>query len=156
MKLRVTLILGLVGFGATAISFSRLGAQTSECNASILTGGYSYALNGTVFNSAGTLTGFLSTVGIINTDGKGNLTGSSTGSANGNVLGPLTFTGNYTVQPNCTGSMNLFSQGQVSPYTVVISQNGEQINFLGTYTGAVALGTALRQFTTLRSRAAFR
>jgi hypothetical protein len=43
--------------------------------------------------------------------------------------------------------MNVIYQGQVTPYTIAVSQNGEQFNFLGTLSGTTVLATAWRQFT---------
>jgi hypothetical protein len=75
MKITFPVILATIGLAAAiAISHRLLRAQTTGCNASMVTGTYSYALNGSVFN-AGTLAGFYSSLGIITADGKGSLTG---------------------------------------------------------------------------------
>jgi len=120
----------------------------------MFTGGYSYNVNGTTFNN-NSLTGFYSVVGVLTADGRGSLSGTDTASQNGVVQTGRTFTGTYAVQLNCSGSATLNYAGQASPapFAIAVSESGDQVAFLQTSGGAVAAGTATRQFPRLSSSA---
>ncbi len=126
----------------------RLNAQTPQtgCNAAMVAGGYSYSVNGTVF-SAGTLAGFYSIVGVLTADGVGSLSGTDTISENGQVQSGRTYTGTYSVQANCSGTMTLNYTGQQAvPFAIAVSNSGYQVGFLQMNNGTVGVGTAIRQF----------
>ena len=123
----------------------RLPAQAlGACSASFLSGPYSYAVNGTQFVN-GNLAGFYSVVGVLTADGNGSVSGTDTVSENGIVQAGRTYSGTYSVQSNCSGTVTLSYSNQVVPFAIAISANGEQVYFLQTTNGAVAAGTATRQ-----------
>jgi hypothetical protein len=127
----------------------RLNAQTPQplCNAAMFAQGYSYSVNGTVF-TAGALAGFYSIVGVVTADGVGSLSGTDTISENGQVQSGRTYTGTYSVQPNCSGTMTLNYTDQTVPFAIAVSNSGSQVAFLQMSNGAVGVGTAIRQFST--------
>jgi hypothetical protein len=87
------------------------------------------------------LVGPLVGVGTDAFDGKGGLTTSATLSINGNIV-PVTATGTYTVNPDCTGTYNL-------PGTTlffVIGDNGNEIQALCVDPGVVLHHTFRRMF----------
>jgi hypothetical protein len=123
----------------------KLTAQTSGvCGGKLLSGAYSYGVNGTIFTN-GNLAGFYSVIGVLTANGQGAVTGTDTISQNGVVQAGRTYTGIYTVQPNCSGSLNLNYNAFTASFTIAISSNGEQVYFLQTNNGTVAAGTATRQ-----------
>jgi hypothetical protein len=116
------------------------------CSASMFTGGYSYNVNGTIFN-AGALVGYYSVVGVLTADGVGSVSGTDTISENGTVLSGRLFTGTYSVQANCSGTVTLNYVGQTPvSFSIAVSNSGSQVAFLQLSNGAVAAGTAMRQF----------
>jgi hypothetical protein len=87
-------------------------------------------------------------------DGRGNFSGTSTESVNGAIDRP-TFTGTYTVKPDCTGSALLtFNDGGTAPLDFIIEDDGKQVAIIvageNGSNGENETGTAVRQFNTAR------
>jgi hypothetical protein len=84
-------------------------------------------------------------------DGKGGTTASFTASGNGNIF-QTTFTGTYTVNPDCTGTINFTASGPVPPAGTivtlffVIDDNFNGFQAIETVPGVVVTRTARRQF----------
>ena len=84
-----------------------------------LKGSFGFSLDGDWIG--GTDPGPRATVGLFTADGKGNLSGYGTKSKNGTISQDLTFTGTYTVNPDCTGSMTMTdSDGELKNNDFVI------------------------------------
>jgi hypothetical protein len=109
-------------------------------------GGYSYSVTGSIFSN-NNLARFYSIVGVLTADGIGSVSGIDTISTNGVVQSGRTYSGTYTVQPNCSGSLTLNYAGQMAPFVIAISQSGQQVSFIQTNNGIVGVGTAFRQFS---------
>jgi hypothetical protein len=147
--------LPILGLATVALlnlrSLPRVQAQglgVQQCSAAMVSGGYSYNVNGTLFSN-NTLAGFYSIVGVITADGKGSVSGVDSISENGVAQTGRTYTGTYTIQPNCSGNMTLNYAGQTAPFAIAVSASGTQVAFLQTGEGAVAAGLATRQFSSL-------
>lgn len=124
-------------FGATLPSVY---AQ-SACGLGTLAGTYGFDGNG--FVTAGTVP--VAQVGVATANGAGNVSGSLTANVGG-VVSTSTFSGTYTVEPNCTGSETTTqSDGTVSHFTFVIVNGGREARFLQTDPDAVFVGRAILQ-----------
>ncbi|HEV2395686.1 MAG TPA: hypothetical protein VGS27_01930 [Candidatus Sulfotelmatobacter sp.] len=99
--------LGLA-FAASLAMTVAASAQSGPCSMARAAGSYSFTDNGTVLG-----VGLRTAVGVFTLDAAGNITnGSATSSLNGTVA-VETFSGTYTVNPDCTGSgtAKIFSSG---------------------------------------------
>lgn len=120
-------------------------AEIRNCNANSLRGSYAFTGKGS-FISPPQLAGPLAEVGVQNFDGRGGTTYSATLSLNGHII-PVTATGTYTVNPDCTGTMTV----QVAPFgaTVnlffVISASGMEFRAIETEEGTVITRVGKRQ-----------
>jgi len=124
----------------------------SGCSNSTLNSSYRYSSSGSGFPVAGPIhpagaTLPFASVGIATFNGDGTFSGSDTISLSGNTI-PRAFTGTYTVNSDCTGSMtfNFFSPSAGSgPANVVVGSDGSGFLFIGTATGATVVGEAKKQ-----------
>src|SRR5215472_4303627 len=102
-------------FGAVAIAALALGlapaakADNKGCSASTLKGTFTYTTTGSVV-AAPAPVGPYAEVGTQTFDGKGGISASGMSSANGNVI-PVTNTGTYILNADCTGTFTL----QIAP-----------------------------------------
>jgi len=122
-----------------------------RCSNSSLSGGYGFTVNGTNPTS-----GPYSLVGRFVADGQGVVTGSGAQAVNGSISRP-TFTGTYTINPDCTGTANLtFDFGGTAPLDFVIVDDGKQVEIIVAGANGVRgeneVGTATRQFNKPRLR----
>ncbi|MGH8067875.1 MAG: hypothetical protein ACRERE_22145 [Candidatus Entotheonellia bacterium] len=100
------LILGVgfqahLGLGDAGI-VPRVQAAIPTCSLSTLRGSYGYTATGTIPN-----VGDLAAVGILTSDGTGQVSGADTAAASIGVIEQRTFRGTYTVNADCTGSLTL-------------------------------------------------
>lgn len=121
-------------------------AQTG-CDLSSFTGAYGYNLNGYVYDNAGNLY-LIASAGLIVPDGSGAITGSDTYSFDG-TIGKRTYTGTYTMNPDCTGSATLQitvgnATGSVHGDFVAVN-NAREINFVQTDANYILSGTFKKQ-----------
>jgi hypothetical protein len=109
-----------------------------------LEGSYGFSRNGT----AGSGTISAAAVGVLVFDGAGNVSGHDTTSVNGNII-RRTFSGTYTVNPDCTGSITITfitgTPGRVSASDFVIVDGGKGLLLINTNPGEVIVGSARRQ-----------
>ena len=111
------------------------------CNNAELVGGYSFVASGTFgtngFAAAGQ--GFY--------DGNGGVTGVINMSVGGTVTGPITWTGTYVVNPDCTATKTVVIPGIGTVHFFITAGNGfAELRFIATDTGTVISGTAQRQY----------
>jgi hypothetical protein len=103
-------------------------------------GTYDYTVTGTAIG-----TGPIAAVGLVNTDGSGNLTALETDAINGNII-RRTITGTYTINANCTGTVTFTDNfNQTTHLDAVIGADGGEIRFIQTDSGNVVTGFAKRQ-----------
>ena len=144
-----TLCMGLVltvWHGSTP----KVSAQNG-CTLATLIGGYGAATAGFINSSSnpnditiGTFVPFAEAVHF-NFDGRGNVSGSSTADYGGQSF-PVTFTGSYSVNPNCTGSatFNLGDDNLVHRNLVIVAE-GKEVEFVSTDLGLVIAGSMKRR-----------
>ena len=117
-------------------------ADEGGCSNATLKGTYAYTSTGIY-----TPVGPIAEVGTQTFDGKGATTATATLSQNGNMV-PLTITGTYTVNPDCTGTFTL----QVSPIGItvhvlfVIDNSGIEFQAMETDPGDIITRIGRRQF----------
>jgi len=94
------------------------------------------------------LPGTLAVVGLMVANGSGRLTDiTSSSSIDGQITRFYTYTGSYTVNPDCTGSLTMYSgtSGQPVNYDFVIAKGGAELFLVGTDSGLAVTGTAIHQ-----------
>jgi hypothetical protein len=123
---------------------SRQSAPEGGYNASTLNTGYQYQLAGAAIDFFGNVTP-ISEAGRMNFDGAGNVSGSSTVSVNGYIV-RRTFGGNYTVNPDGSGTFTLYpSWGPPINADLFLSGDGLKVQFILTDGGNSMLGTITAQ-----------
>ncbi len=139
-------------FAVTVVAALALGiapkahADDKGCSDATLKGTFAYTNTGFI-TAPPDLAGPFAGVGTQTFDGEGGTTATATVSQNGNIL-PVTITGSYTVNADCTGTFTL----QVSPVGVtshvffVISNNGAEFRAINTDPGTVITTVGRRQF----------
>jgi uncharacterized protein (TIGR03437 family) len=101
LDLRIALATGLLWAApAFAQAAPQIGGGT--CSAATLSGSYSVALNGQA-----SLSDAIAAVGTAKFDGVGNITFVLTEASGAAVSAPQTLSGTYTLQTNCSGTLNL-------------------------------------------------
>ena len=133
-RARLTVTALVVSVLITAVVSS---AQAEPPCAANLKGTYALEEKGTI---AGV--GPYATVGILTSDGRGSFEGTSTSSYGGFIV-QETFSGNYTVNPDCTGAASFTGNVVHGTATraLVILHRGKDIQFIATDPGQVITGT---------------
>jgi hypothetical protein len=124
----------------------RVHAQ-SGCSVQTLSSPYTYADNGYYFDQKGNEYGFAA-AGLLVPDGNGNFSGTDTVSNGAVITRGRQFSGAYTVNSNCTGSLVFMdANGNAQAHLdFVITNNGRNVNFIQADNGTVISGTAQQQF----------
>lgn len=116
------------------------------CGLHSLHGGYGFAFEGQVV-PPGVADLDLADAGRIVFDGHGGLSGKEAASTSG-AQETVTFTGSYTVQPDCTGTATIAnSNGRTDHIKFGLIEGGQEFNFRVTDPGVVLTGQASRQAT---------
>ena len=111
-------------------------AESKGCSNATLKGAFSHRATGFVTAPA-PLAGPFAGVGADTFDGNGNMTGTATVSINGNIV-PLTETGTYKVNPDCTGTYTVaLAGGGTTTTSFVITDSGNEIQAICTDPGTV-------------------
>jgi len=153
MKKTISLIFfGALIFGSGFVARHELAPiravhAQSACDATSLSGGYSYSLSGYAYDSSGNVY-ILASVGRMAPDGAGNLAGSETFDLDGTIQ-QRKYTGTYTMNSDCTGSMVWqVTQGNSTSTTHAdfsAANNSREINFIQTDTDVILSGTFKKQ-----------
>ncbi len=143
--------LALLAAGLVAVSVApRKGAvlhAQNGCDATTFSGVYGSNLSGSVYDNQGYVY-LLASVGRFVFDGAGNITGADTTSFDGS-LNRRTFTGTYTVNADCTGSVTFqFGSNGTVHGDIVAVNDAKQINFVQTDTDYIFSGTLVKQAQT--------
>ena len=121
-------------------------AQDKGCTNATLNGTFAHTGSGFVTAPA-SMAGPLAGAGKDTFDGKGGITGAATLNINGNPVPPMTETGTYKVNPDCTGTFTVtFSGGGSTTVFFVISDSGNEIQGICTDLGSVVSHVFRRQF----------
>ena len=136
-------VLALAALLAPAGSLPRALAAEG-CGLRSLHGAYGYAFQGQVI-PPGSPEFDTAVAGRIVFDAKGGLLGKESASTNG-FQETLTFTGSYTMQPDCTGTATLEnSNGRTDHIRLGLIEGGQEFNFTVTDPGVVLTGVASGQ-----------
>ena len=127
-------------------------ADHKGCSNASLKGTFAYTGTGFIVTPAA-FAGPFAEVGTQTFDGKGATTTTFTASQNGNIF-QTTFTGTYTVNPDCTGTFNLSAPALGITVTLffVIDDNLNEFQAVETLPGAVVTRIARKQFPNGDSR----
>lgn len=137
----VVTFLGSLAFGPVSQAKSVEDRDKDDvCTLASLHGSYGYFLSGP-FNGLGPV----AAVGIVTLDGAGGLSARDTVSTNG-VIGHRNGAGAYTVNSNCTGSVNIDGDflGFKADFTVIPESHGSAFTFIVTNTFTNQAGEAER------------
>lgn len=143
----------LLGSVILLVSMSLLGVISSTgaqqgCSLASLKGAYGLLITGFFQLPGTTVASFPSvTLILLIADGAGGLSGTFSASQNGTIvpappLPPATFTANYVVSPDCTGSV--LQDGHVAANFVIVAR-GNQILVISPGPGSVQTGVAIKQ-----------
>jgi hypothetical protein len=143
LTLTIGAFLALAGtLGSGSSSPKALAAE--GCGLHSLRGGYGFAFQGQVI-PPGVAELDIAGGGRIVFDGHGGLSGREWNSTNG-AQETLTFTGSYSVQPDCTGTATLVnSNGRTDHIKLALIMGGQEFNFTVTDPGVVLTGRTSRQ-----------
>lgn len=137
-NLAVALLLGSVSFGVMADD-----DDGDACSRATLNGSYGFVMDGTIQPF-----GPVALSGVIRTNGAGAFSGGEVASIGGQIL-QATYSGSYTVNPDCTGQAQyqLIAPNFVSTRSVafVITKDGKEFFIISTVPGSVISGKAQRQ-----------
>jgi hypothetical protein len=119
-------------------------ANAQACSNPSLQGTFVFKGVGVIVSPASVAGPFVD-VNTLTFDGQGAATGSGTVSQNGNIV-PVTETGTYQVNPDCTGTYTVLLSpfGFTAHYYFVIDASGE-LQIICTDSGVAFSGTARRQ-----------
>jgi hypothetical protein len=152
LKRSATVLLVMAGLAAlTGSNAIKLHANPQACTTAILRGGYGAGTTGLINTSGNpndirirTFVPFAEAVYFL-FDGNGNLSGSSTADFGG-FVSPVTFTGTYTVNANCTGSLTVDAGANgIVHRDLVIVDAGKEVDFVSTDPGVVIAGYMKKQ-----------
>jgi hypothetical protein len=78
--------------------------------------------------------------GLFTLDGKGNVTGTESGSIAGSIFTGQSVSGTYTVASNCTGTITVMVLGQTLHSSFVVTNGGKGLLLVGTDAGTIISG----------------
>jgi hypothetical protein len=152
LKRAAVMLLVFAGLAAlTGSKAFKLHAKPPACTTAILQGGYGAGTTGLINTSGNpndirirTFAPFAEAAYFI-FDGHGNLSGSSTVDFAG-FISPVTFTGTYTVNANCTGNLTVDAGASgIVHRDLVIVDAGKEVEFVSTDRGVVIAGHMKKQ-----------
>ena len=121
-------------------------AADKGCSNATLRGTFVHTASGFEI-SPPSMAGPIAGVGVDTFDGKGGVTTTARLSINGYIPPtPLTATGTYTVNPDCTGTYKISSPDGTTTLFLVIGDNGNEIQAICIDPGVVLNHTFRRQF----------
>ena len=144
LKYRMMLIMPLLIVTSAALPLR----ADNTCSAQTLNGAYTYTLRGGFFGDQfGDIFNFAA-AGRFVADGNGGFSGVETTSQGESIARATPYTGTYTVNDDCTGTMIfLNSQGKViANMDIVVTNNAKEIEMIETDDGTNISGRAQQQF----------
>jgi hypothetical protein len=153
-----------VCFAALAIGLAAVAAaQDRGCSNASLRGTWAYTETGSVIVPTGpgtTMTVLAAATGTYTFDGDGEFTGDQYSSANGTISHD-TKQGTYTMNPDCTGMLDLWVTNQAgvlarhSMWSIVIADNGREMRSIMTSMLALPSNTPLSPIMTMTATKLF-
>lgn len=141
---RLALCLSVLAFAVVPAS-----AQDQACSAASLNGAFGYSLKGTVYDSQ-YYTYLIGAVGRIVADGNGAVTGTMSLNFDGTAA-RTQFTGTYTIDADCTGTMaistTLVGSNGTTHFDFVILDDGKTVELVQTDSPFIVTGTMKLQKT---------
>jgi hypothetical protein len=141
----------VIGVGALVLGISQAASAAmtaapdalARCSLATLNGTYTMAAHGVqIGGSTGTPFAFAA---MQTFDGKGGTKGIYSASFNGGIVRGQTFTGKYTVKPDCTGTeMDDLGGGNQGTYDEFLSPDGNLVTVVETDNGSVMSGVMHR------------
>jgi hypothetical protein len=118
----------------------------SGCVISSLKGSYSLAVSGFFYDTDG-VQGVYSSAGLVVADGAGGVTGTDTVNIDGTPTRGRQFTGTYTVNPDCTGTMNLKDStgNAITNMDMAVANGGKDVALVDYDTNLILNGAAKLQ-----------
>jgi hypothetical protein len=114
------------------------------CDATSVSGPYGYAFSGFLTDNQGYYH-FFSASGRIVADANGGLNGHDTISVDGSVTRGRSYAGSYQVNSDCTGSITLGNTTGSATADFVVTNGGNEIQFIQSNPGSNVTGFAKRQ-----------
>jgi len=120
-------------------------AQTG-CTVASLKGAYALSVSGLFYDADG-IQGVYASGGLATADGNGGITGADTVNLDGTPTRARQFSGTYTINSNCTGSMSLNdAQGNsIANMDLVIANAGKSVALVDYDANMMLTGTATPQ-----------
>jgi hypothetical protein len=140
--LALLILAGLAG----RFTAQRVVKAQSGCTVGSLKGSYSIALNGFFYDADG-FQGVYSSAGLAVADGTGAVSGSDTVNFDGAPTRGRQFTGTYTINSNCTGSMilNDSTGAEIVSLDLVVANAGKSVALVDYDANMILNGTATLQ-----------
>jgi hypothetical protein len=140
MKRALTSVMFVMAFVSLLVLGLVSRVQAGDCSNNSLKGTYGFSCEGT----GGGLP--IAAVGVLTADGDGSISGVETLSVNGEITTGVTFTGTYTVNADCTGSLvTTTPDDSVTDHDFVIDDNKKEIRILVAETGRVIVCVGRKQ-----------
>ena len=132
-----------LGNSPSAMAEGKEWAKGKECSNATLKGTYLFNSDG--WNVAGDVRKPTAYVGQENYDGHGTFTGVNSYSVDGVITRNEAYTGTYTVNPDCTASVEITNPGNViTHYDYFIAPSGDEFVFIQVDAGTVVTGKEFR------------
>jgi hypothetical protein len=145
---KVSALLALVALTALIGTFmvQPVVRAQSGCTVANLKGPYALAINGFFYYNDGSQ-GVYASAGVAVADGNGAISGTDTVSIDGTPTRGRQFNGTYSINDNCTGTVNLTdAQGKsIVNMDLVIANGGKDVSLVDYDAGAIINGTAKSQ-----------
>ena len=141
MKRALTSVVFVMAFVSLLVLGLVSRVQAGECSNNSLKGTYGLSCEGTIVG-----VGPLAVVSVLTADGDGNSSGAETLSVNGTIIPGVTFTGTYTVNADCTGSLvTTTPDSSVTNHNFVIDDNKKEIRIIVAEPGRVIVCIGRKQ-----------
>jgi hypothetical protein len=141
MKRVITPVVFVISFVSLLVLGLVSRVQAGDCSNNSLKGTYGASCEGTIVGA-----GPVAVVGVLTADGDGSISGVETLSVNGEITTGVTFTGTYTVNADCTGSIvTTTPDGSVTDHDFVIDDNKKEIRIIVAETGRVIVCVGRKQ-----------
>ena len=115
------------------------------CDATSFNGAYAYNFTGQFFDNVG-YTHLFTAAGRFLADGQGNLAGTDTTTIDDNLYRGQTYTGTYTMNADCTGSINMSSSTiGSSAFDFALANNNNEIQLVEADRGVNITGAGKKQ-----------